>query len=105
LIGRRVGRLRISVAHGEVGGTSHVVDLEHLCPGLPAIGRLVHATLAAGPEERSLGGHDYDVVVRRIDEDASDVFRVAKTHVREGFAAVAGLPDAVTPRGSLAIGR
>ena len=82
-----------------------VVDLQHLLPGRAAVGRLVDAALAAGPEERAGRRDEHDVVVDRIDDDAVDVPRLAQPHVAPRLAAVGRLVDAVAPRRALAVVR
>ena len=78
LVGRGVEDLAVRRIDREIVGAGVVVDLQHLLPGLAAVGRLVDAALAAGPEQRAGGGDEHRVVVARIDDDAVDVPRGAR---------------------------
>ena len=70
-----------------------------------AVDGLVDASIAAGSPQAAGCGHEHDLVVLRIDDDAIDVARGAETHVGVGLAAVGRLVDAVAPRRALAVVR
>src|SRR5437868_13395647 len=89
----------------EVVGTGILVAFEDDGPSAAAVGRLVDATIAAGPEEWSNRRDEHDVVIRGIDDDAIDVLGVAKAHVLERRSAVGRFVNAVAPRGALAVVR
>ena len=68
---------------------------EHARPGLPAVGRLVEAAVAAVAPERALRGHVDDARVARVDDDPADVLGVLEPDVLPGLAAVGRLVHAV----------
>src|SRR5262249_15291051 len=71
---RRIDRLRIARRHREIVRAGFIVDEQHSLPRLAAVGGLVDSAIAAGPEERTRRRDEDVVVVRRVDEDAPDVF-------------------------------
>ena len=105
LIHRRVQDLAVGRIHHDVVRAGVIVDLEHLRPGLAAVGGAVDAALAARAPQAPGGRHEHDVVVARVDDDPVDVLRGAKPHVGVGLPAVGRLVDAVAPRGALAVVR
>src|SRR5262249_6726490 len=105
LVGRRVEDLIVHRVHHQIVGSGVIVHLEHLRPRLAGVSRLVDAALAARPPQAAGRGHEHDVVVPRIDQDAVDVARRRKAHARPGLAAVDRLVDAVAPRCALAVVR
>src|SRR6185503_5411304 len=60
-----------------------------------AVGRLVHAAVAALAPERPLRRDENDVGVPRIDDDAADVLRVLQAEVGPALPAVDRLVDPV----------
>ena len=105
LIHRRVENPVVGRIHHEIVRAGVVVHLQRLLPGPAAVGRLVDAALAAGPEQAAGRRDEHDVVVARIDDDAVDEARGLEPHVRVGLAAVGRLVDAVAPARALAVVR
>ena len=95
LVGGGDQGVRVARVHDDVGDAGVLVDREHGVPGLPAVGRLVEAAVAAGRPERALRRDVDDVRVLRVDHDLPDVLGGLEAHVLPALAAVLALVDAV----------
>ncbi len=90
-----VDGLGIARVEGEVDGAGAFVLVEHLLPGLAAIGGAKDAALGVGAVGVAEYGDEEAVGVARIDEDGGDLPGVAESEVAPGFAGVGGLVHAV----------
>src|SRR6185369_1983806 len=72
-----------------------LADLQHLLPGLAAVGRLVEAAVAPRAPQRPLRRHVDDVRVARVHDDLADVLARLEPDVLPRGAAVVGPVDAV----------
>src|SRR5262249_55124394 len=91
LIRRRDDDVGVARVEDDVADTGVLGDLQHLVPGLAAVGRLVEAAIAAGRPERSLCGDVHRIAILRIDDDAPDVFGGFQADVGPRSAAVLAL--------------
>ncbi len=105
LVGGCVDDLAVRRVHRQIVRSGVVVDLQHLLPGLAAVGGLVDAALTARSPQAARRRDEDDVVVARVDGDAMDVLGGPEAHVDVGLAPVGRLVDAVAPRGALAVVR
>ena len=87
--------LRIVGSKGHINGAGVVVLVEHLAPGLAAVGGLEDAALLVGREGMAQRSDEDDVGILRIDPDRGDVARVFQPDVLPGLAGVGRLPHAV----------
>src|SRR5262245_10993840 len=95
LIRRRDDDVGVARIEDDVADTGVLGDLQHLVPGLAAVGRLVEATVAAGRPERSLCGDIHRIAILRIDDDAPDMFGGFQADVGPRSATVLALVDTV----------
>ena len=103
LVGRRVEDVRVVQVHHQVHHARERVGVEHLLPGLAAVGRLVNAALRARLPEVAQRRHVGDVGVFRMNANAPDVPRLFQTKMSPRLARVGAAVDAVPPRGALAV--
>ena len=90
-----VDGLGIARVEGEVDGAGAFVLVEHLLPGLAAVGGAEDAALGVGAVGVAEGGDEEAVGIARVDEDGGDLLGVAESEVTPGLAGVGGLVHAV----------
>ncbi|GBD16679.1 hypothetical protein HRbin26_01582 [bacterium HR26] len=92
---RREEDARVVAIHRDVVAAGVRALVEHLLPGLAAIGRAEDAALLVGPEGMAERRHVDDVRVARVDHDLADVAGVGEPAVDPGTAGIRGLVDAI----------
>ena len=90
-----VDDLRVVRVEGDVDGAGVLVAVEHLGPGLAAVGGAEHAAFGVGPEGVADGGDQHDVGIGRIDDDGADLAGVLQPDIGPGLAGVGRLVDPV----------
>ena len=65
--------VRVARIEHDVGDAGVLADVQHLLPGLAAVGRLVEPAIAARSPQRPLGRDVHRVRVARVDQDLADV--------------------------------
>jgi hypothetical protein len=88
--------IRIHRIHHYIIYPCILADLQHLAPGLPAIGRLIQAAVPAGSPGRSFGCHKDHIGIPGVHHDASDLAGLFQSHVLPGLAAVLRFVDPVS---------
>ena len=86
---------RVVGVHGDVRGAGILVDEEHLLPGPAAIRCPIDPALLLGPVAVPHRGHEDDVWVARIDDDARDAAGAVEAHVAPRLSCVSGSVDAI----------
>ncbi len=95
LIERCVEDARIMRVGHQIDRPGVGIPVEHLLPGVPAIGAPKDAPLLVGARGVSHGGHQNHVGIVRIHDDLRDMARILETDVHPGLATVHGFVDTV----------
>ncbi len=104
LVGRRVDDEGVRGVLGYICNPCVIIDIQCLCPSPAAVDGPEYAPVRVGPPEMAHGGDEDDIGVSPIDEDAGDVPRLPKAHVRPGLPRVGRLVDAVADRDAVPAG-
>src|SRR5712692_4670196 len=92
---RREQHVRIGAVEGDVNPAASLVLVEDLFPRLAAVGGAEDAALGVRPVGVAQRGHEDDLRVARMHQDAADVARVAEPEMLPDLAAIGGLVNPV----------
>src|SRR5207247_4072867 len=79
----------------DLAGAGVAIDVQHFLPSAAAVNGAKDAAFFVGTVRMSHRGHEHDVGIRGVDDDAAHLLDVGKADVLPRAAGVGGLEDPV----------